>query len=130
MEITLDTSAIISVISNEKSKQKIIDISTGCSLIAPNSVHWEIGNAFSAMIKRKRITLSQVKECLITYRQILIKYVDVDLIQTMELVNSLKIYAYDAYLIRCSLEFNAPLLTLDSRLKYAANRLGVEILEV
>ncbi len=130
MEITLDTSAIISVITNEPSKKKIIDLSKGCSLISPSSVHWEIGNALSAMIKRERITLLQAKECLVAYYQIPVKYVDVDLTQTIELVSSLKIYAYDAYLVRCALEFSAPLLTLDSGLRYAASRVGVEVLEI
>lgn len=130
MEITIDTSAIISVITNEKSREEIVKVSRGCSLIAPNSVHWEIGNALSAMIKRDRISLPQAKKCLSAYNQIPIKYVDIDLSQSIELVNSLKIYAYDVYLIRCALESGTPLLTLDSGLKYAAGRLGVEILEV
>ncbi|MEE8056423.1 MAG: type II toxin-antitoxin system VapC family toxin [Pseudomonadales bacterium] len=130
MEITIDTSAIISVITNEQSKEKIVYLSKGCDLIAPNSVHWEIGNALSAMIKRERANLSQAKKCLSAYGQIPIKYVEADLTQSIELVSSLKIYAYDAYLVRCALEFGTPLLTLDSGLKYAAGRVGVEVLEV
>ena len=116
MEIIIDTSALISVITNELSKSNIIAISKGCRLIAPNSVHWEIGNALSAMIKRDRISLKQAKECLASYHQIPIKYVDAGLVQTLGLVNSLKIYAYDTYLVRCALEFGAPLLTMDSGL--------------
>ena len=74
--------------------------------------------------------LTQAKECLSAYAQIPIKYVDADLVQSIELVNSLKIYAYDAYLICCALEFGTPLLTLDTGLKHAANKVGVEVLEV
>ena len=55
MEITIDTSALIAVIGNEKTKDRIIEITIGSSLVAPVSVHWEIGNAFSAMFKRRMI---------------------------------------------------------------------------
>jgi len=39
MNITIDTSALIAVIGNEVSKQKIIEITTGSALCAPMSVH-------------------------------------------------------------------------------------------
>ena len=51
MYVTIDTSALIAVISNEESKQDIVDLTEGYSLYAPMSVHWEIGNAFSAICK-------------------------------------------------------------------------------
>jgi predicted nucleic acid-binding protein len=54
-EIVVDASAIIAVILNEPEKSKIIDISDDSLLIAPSSIHWEIGNAISAMFKRKRL---------------------------------------------------------------------------
>ena len=130
MDIILDTSALIAVLTNEAARAKIVEISVGCNLVAPKSVHWEVGNALSAMIKRDRIKLNLAKKCLAAYREIPIKFVDVDLVQTLELVHSLKLYAYDAYLIRAALEAGAPLLTLDSGLKHAAQRVGVELLEV
>jgi hypothetical protein len=47
MYITIDPSALVAVIGNERSKQSIVDLTANCSLYAPASVHWEIGNAFS-----------------------------------------------------------------------------------
>jgi hypothetical protein len=38
------------------------------------------------------------------YQQIPIKFIEVNLYQTTELVEQLKIYAYDAYLIQCALQ--------------------------
>ncbi len=52
MDIVLDTSVIIAVIANEPEKRVLIRLTKGAELIAPQSVHWEIGNAFSAMLKR------------------------------------------------------------------------------
>jgi len=51
LNITIDTSAIVAVITNESSKGQIITATKGASLIAPDSIHWEIGNAFSSMFK-------------------------------------------------------------------------------
>ncbi len=130
MKVTIDTSALIAVIGNEPTKQEIIEITMGCSLYAPMSVHWEIGNAFSAMFKRKRLGIEQSQKALIAYREIPIKYIDVPLEQTLEISNALNIYAYDAYLIQCAQQTSTSLLTLDSGLKIAAKKMGIHLLEV
>jgi predicted nucleic acid-binding protein len=129
MNITIDTSALIAVITDEPKKARIIELTIGANLISPHSVHWEIGNAFSAMLKRNRITLSQAQACISLYQQIPIKFVDVNLHQTIELVEQLKIYAYDAYLIQCALQTKTPLLTLDAGLIQAAKSVDLTLLE-
>jgi predicted nucleic acid-binding protein len=129
VDIVVDTSAIISVITNEMSKKNLVDITRGCDLISSESIHWELGNALSAMIKRGRINLRQAKGCINAYQQIPIRLIQPDLIQTIELVNTLKIYAYDAYMLQCAREASSPLLTLDQGLMNAAHQVGVEILE-
>jgi predicted nucleic acid-binding protein len=48
----------------------------------------------------------------------------------LEIAARYAIYAYDAYLIRCGLKFNAPLLSLDSGLLQAAAQAGVHVIEV
>ncbi len=130
MNITIDTSALIAVIGNEAPKNKIIEVTAGCSLCAPSSVHWEIGNAFSAMFKRGRINAIQAKQALAAYQQIPIKFVDVLLEPSIALSHSLNIYAYDAYLIQCAQQTSTPLLTLDSGLSRVAQQVGVQLLEI
>ncbi len=130
MYITIDTSALIAVVGNEKSKQTIIEKTRYCSLCAPVSVHWEIGNAFSAMFKRKSSNLEQAKLALTAYREIPIKFIDVPLEQTLEISHILRIYAYDAYLIQCAQQTSTSLLTLDNGLKTAAEKMGIHVLEV
>ncbi|OPL16065.1 MAG: toxin-antitoxin system, toxin component, PIN family protein [delta proteobacterium ML8_D] len=39
-------------------------------------------------------------------------------------------YAYDAYFLDCAIRYNAPLLTLDQKLKKAAKNLNVTTWEV
>jgi predicted nucleic acid-binding protein len=130
MNITIDTSAIIAVIGNEASKKKIIEITNGYSLRAPISVHWEIGNALSAMFKKRSLTIEQVQRAIKAYREIPIKFIDVPLEQALEISYSQNMYAYDAYLVQCAQLTSTPLLTLDSGLKKIARKMGVQLLEV
>ncbi len=129
-EIVVDTSTVIAVIANEAEKPLLIAKTRGYELVAPHSLYWEIGNAFSAMIKRGRITLQQATKAIEIYEQISLELVDIDLKQTLEIVDKHKVYAYDAYIIACALNRDCPLLTLDGGLSYAAKAAGVEVWEV
>jgi predicted nucleic acid-binding protein len=130
MFITIDTSALIAVIGNEPSKQQIIEATMGFSLCAPMSVHWEVGNAFSAMFKRRSVSLAVAKQALAIYRSIPIRSIDVSLDRTLEICDSQAIYAYDSYLIQCAQQTNTPLLSLDRGLRLVAQRMGVTVVEV
>lgn len=99
-------------------------------MLAPSSLHWEIGNAFSAMFKRNRITLHQATAALAAYNRIPIRFYDVSLSTALDLAHRLKVYAYDAYIIACALKHNSPIVSLDNRLLDAAHMAGVETVEV
>ncbi|MCH7683241.1 MAG: type II toxin-antitoxin system VapC family toxin [Gemmatimonadetes bacterium] len=129
MRIVVDTSVLVAVIANEPTKRDLIQATRGAELLAPASVHWEVGNAFAAMLRRKRAKLLQVRRALEAYANIPIRFVDVGLPTSMELADELKIYAYDAYVLACAQEQRAPLLTLDRGLLRAGTKLGIEILE-
>ena len=130
MYLTIDTSALIAVIGNEESKDRIIEITASYSLYAPVSVHWEIGNAFSAMFKRQKLDIELAKRALKAYQEIPVKFIEVPLEQALELSHSQKIYAYDAYLIQCAQQTSTPLLTIDRGLKVVAKNIGIHVLEV
>ena len=130
MYITVDTSALVAVIGNEPSKQMIVNLTVDCSLIAPASVHWEIGNAFSSMFKSRKLDIELARQALAAYRDIPIKFIDVPLEATLEISKTQNIYAYDAYLIQCAQQTSTFLLTLDSRLKTVAQRVGVQVMEL
>jgi predicted nucleic acid-binding protein len=130
MYLTIDTSALIAVIGNEETKERIVDLTVGYSLYAPASVHWEIGNAFSAIFKRRSLNIDSVRQALEAYQEIPIRFIDVSLEQSIELSHRLNIYAYDAYLIQCALQTNTSLITLDNSLAISAQNVGVVCLEV
>jgi predicted nucleic acid-binding protein len=130
MEIVVDTSVIIAVIANEPERDALIELTRGVDLIAPLSVHWEIGNAFSAMLRRKRVTLATALKAIEMYRKIPIRLVEVELDESLSLADVLGIYAYDAYLIRCAQKYRSPLLSLDGYLVGCARQTDVQVLEV
>jgi predicted nucleic acid-binding protein len=130
MEIVIDTSAIIAVITNAPEKAELIAATNKVDLIAPASIHYEIGNAFSAMLKRQRIDLKQAAEALAIYRSIPIRLVDVELDESLKIASRLNVYAYDAYLIRCAEKYHCALLTLDRSLRTQAIAYGISIVEM
>lgn len=130
MDVVVDTSVIVAVIADEPEKDRIVELTIGTDLMAPQSVHWEIGNAFSAMLRRRRITLEQATQAIRLYRRIPVRIVDVELEEALEIAADLGIYAYDAYLIRCALKYRSPLLSLDRGLIKAASEMKADVLEV
>jgi predicted nucleic acid-binding protein len=130
MNLVVDTSVIIAVIANEPEKPALVAQTQGADLFAPLSLHWEIGNAFSAMFKSQRITLLQAQSAIEIYKQIPLNLMEVDLKQAIELSSRFNIYAYDAYVIACALNQNCSLLSLDAGLVRAAKSAGVSVLEI
>jgi predicted nucleic acid-binding protein len=130
MEIVIDTSAILAVIGEQPEKTQLLRLTSGATLVAPGSVHWEIGNALSAMFKRRIISVKEALLLLETYTAIPIRVAEVGLQQAVELSAALNVYAYDAYVLACAINQRAPLLTLDGGLATRARELKLDILEV
>jgi predicted nucleic acid-binding protein len=90
-ELDFFASIIIAVIVNEPSKIDIIRLTQGATLIAPAAIHWEIANAFSAMFKQSRLTVEQAVNALGIYNQIPIRFVEVELEQSLRIADQLNI---------------------------------------
>lgn len=130
MNLVIDASVIIAVVMNEPRKPAFVNLAKGVNLLAPSSVHWEIGNAFSAMFKRKRITLSEARKAIEAYYQIPVRFIEVDLLQAIQIVDQCGIYAYDAYIIASAHNQKCPLVTLDAGLVDVAKQAGITVLKV
>lgn len=99
-------------------------------MIAPDSLHWEIGNAFSAMFKRNKITLDQATTAFKIYKRISLRYPKIDFNHALEISHENKIYAYDAYFLSLCKKQKCPFITLDRPLQELASKIGIEIVEV
>jgi predicted nucleic acid-binding protein len=118
------------VLTGEPSRDALIARTQGAELLAPGSVQWEVGNTFSALLKRRRLKLPQVQAALTALARIPIRFVDVEMAAALELADRFGLYAYDAYVMACARSRPAPLLTLDPRLGRVAQEAGVQVLEV
>ncbi|MCB8983833.1 MAG: type II toxin-antitoxin system VapC family toxin [Ardenticatenaceae bacterium] len=128
--VVVDASVLIAVVTNEAEKARLVRLTQDVDLIAPHSIHWEIGNAFSAMLKRRRITVEDAIRAIDLYQKIPVRFVDVEIEEAIRLADVLNIYAYDAYLVRCAIKYNSPLLSLDQGLVQSAKSAKAQVLEV
>ena len=130
MDVVIDTSALLAVILAEPERDRIVQVTRGHSLVGPGSIPWEVGNAFSALLKRKRISSNDVRRGLELFNEIPLRYVAINMEHSLDIAEQAQIYAYDAYLIECAKQLSAPLLTLDKRLERVATKLGINLMEV
>lgn len=130
MDIVIDTSALIAVLVDGPERPKIIELTSGNTLIGPGSIPWEIGNAFSAMFKQGRLTLDEAQKGLSIFKSIPLRYVEPDFFNALRLSKTTYMFAYDTYILDCAIRYKSPLLTLDRKLKGAAQNLTIETLEV
>ncbi len=114
---------------NEPTRPELIRLTAGTELVAHLPLHWEIGNALSAMLNRKRITLLEALQALLEYHKIPIRFVDVPLDNTLRVVEQFQIYACDAYFIVCARQQSCPLISLDGGLQTAARAAQISLVE-
>jgi predicted nucleic acid-binding protein len=129
-QVVVDTSAVVAVVLNEPEKERLIELTEGEELVAPRSLHWEVGNALTAMFKRGRLKLNEALKAIREYDKIPIQFVEIDLHESVKTASRENIYAYDAYFIVCAKKHRTPFLSLDEALKDAAAKNGIRILEV
>ena len=130
MDVVIDTSALIAVIVGEPERDRIVEFTAGNTLIGPGSIPWEIGNAFSAMFKQNRLTIDEARKGLVIFDMIPLRYIKLDFVNALKISKQANMYAYDAYFLDCAVRHKAPLLTLDQKLKTAAQNLNIETMEV
>ena len=130
MRIVIDASAILAVLLNQEQRDSIVGLTVGATLIAPGSLHWEIGNALSSLMKRKKLGEKDALIALDDYSRIPIQFEHVDLKSVLPIVQKHLIYAYDAYMIFCAKSFRIPLLTLGNGMAAVAEKEKVKVLEV
>jgi predicted nucleic acid-binding protein len=130
MNLIVDTNVFLAVSLNEPEKQDLINISSGYDAVSPEILLYEIGNALSAMVKRHRLTESEALSTLSITKNIPVKLIKCNIQESLKIAIKLNIYAYDAYFLQCALSTNSPLITLDKKMKMAAEELNIRVLEL
>lgn len=130
IDIVVDTSAVLAVLLDEPERPALVQATVGSSLLAPASLPWEVGNALSALMRRGRLTGGQARQVWSAFEQVPIRLLEVSVQRALRIVEQLRVYAYDAYVLELAREQAAALVTLDKGLIAAARRMGVQTLEI
>ncbi len=129
MKITADTNVFIAVALNQPEKGKIIRLTEGHELVAPNVLPFEIGNALTAMMKKNTLKKEEVESAWEIVQQIPVDLRRTNIKSALGIAIKLNIYAYDAYFLECAENLRSPLLTLDLGMQRVAREIGITILE-
>jgi len=129
MYVVSDTNIFLAVALEEPEKAEIVRLTADVEAVSPEILPYEIGNALTAMIKRKQLTHDEALSTFAATNQIPVRLLPVDISEALELALDYDIYAYDAYFLQCAKNLSCPLITLDTRMKQVANDLKIDILE-
>ena len=129
MKIIADTNTFIAVALNEPEKGKIIELTEGHDLIAPDVLPSEIGNALAAMMKKNALKKEEVVSAWEIVQQIPVDLRHTKIKSALSIAIKYNLYAYDAYFLECAENLRSPLLTLDVGMQMVAREIGISILE-
>lgn len=130
MPIIVDTTVVIACVMNEPHRDALLAATVNQDLLAPQSLPWEVGNALSAMFKRRRIGLEEALQAIELFQRMPLQLRPVALESAVRWSHQLNIYAYDAYVIQSAIESGGEILTLDGGLAAAARAAKVPVREM
>jgi predicted nucleic acid-binding protein len=117
MEVILDASAIMAVILNEPNRNKVISLTEDATLLSPEVIPFEIGNALISLFKKHKISEEKLIEAYRNYALIPLRNIKVDIEKALKIACKYKIYAYDAYYLEIAYRLKVPLITFDMNMK-------------
>jgi len=129
MKIIADTNTFIAVALNEPEKEIIINLTESQELVAPEVLPFEIGNALTAMVRRKTLLASEAVSAWDAIQHIPVVLRRINIVAALRIATQHNIYAYDAYFLECALNQRSPLLTLDRQMREIATKIGIQIME-
>ncbi len=130
MEILIDASAVLAVLLNEPERDRIIKITAGASLAAPSCLEYEMGNALSALMKRKSLSITEAVSVYHEFCKIPVRSLPANIPAALVASGEEGIYAYDAYYLTCAEQLRLSILTLDKRLAAVSTKRGIKLVEV
>jgi predicted nucleic acid-binding protein len=118
------------VLLDEPEKQAVVEATMGTVLSAPASLRWEVGNAATAGVKKRRLTPERARQLVTDFEQVTIRELAIDVLRAVDLGLELGIYAYDAYILEAARSSGFPLLALDGPIRRNAMKLGLSLVEL
>ena len=129
MKVVADTNTFLAVALSEPERSRIVKLTVGHNLVAPEVLPFEVGNALTAMMKKGALRASQVTAAWDAVQAIPVELCAIDVRSALGIASKFGTYAYDAYFLECALSLRLPLLTLDGGMKHVARNLSIQVLE-
>ena len=129
MRIVVDTNVPLVVAMNGPEREWLLKVALEADLIAPPVLPYEVANALSAWVKRKKLSPGRAEYLWDVICGIPVELVEVDVKTALMVAVERGIYVYDAFFLQCARESVCPLLTLDSGMRHVARVMGIRILE-
>jgi len=127
MEIVSDASAFLAVALNEIDREWVIGKTSGYSIVSPEVLPYEIGNALIAMKRKGRLNEREILRAFTIAQRIPVRLVPVEIQPAIKIATRFNIYAYDAYYLQCCIENRLPLISLDGQMCDIAGNLGIKV---
>jgi predicted nucleic acid-binding protein len=124
-----DTNTFLAVALDEPEKLWLVRVTQRHDLVAPAVLPYEVGNALSALVRRKMLKVDEVASVWDAIGAVPVELAPVDVRAATVLAAEHGIYAYDAYFLQCAIEGRCSLLTLDEGMKRVARELGITLVE-
>jgi predicted nucleic acid-binding protein len=128
--IVIDTSAMLAVLLDGPEKAAVVEATMDTVLCAPASLRWEVGNAATAGVKRRRLTSERARQLIADFEQVTIRELAIDIGLAVDLALELGIYAYDAYILEATRSSGFRLLALDGPIRRNATKLSLPLVKL
>lgn len=129
IHVVAETNVFLAVALNEPKKPRILKMTAGAELFAPELLPYEIGNALSAMVERQRLSAAQACSALAAARSIPVRLLGVDIADALQSATDFGLFPYDAYVLQCARSVPAPLLTLAGRMRQVTAELPIPLMD-
>jgi len=127
MELVADAGAFLAVVLNEEDRTWVVERTSGSTIVSPEVLPYEIGNALIAVRKKGRFSDDEILKAFELSQRIPVTLLPVRIHDAMKIAIKFRIYAYDAFYIQCCLETKLPLISLDERMCEVARNLEIKV---
>jgi predicted nucleic acid-binding protein len=129
MDILNDASALLAVILKEPNRERVIELTKGATLVCPEMISFEVGNALINIYRRHRLSELEVMSAYNDYLKMTLTKISVDITRALRIGIKHNIYAYDAYYLELAERMDLPLVTFDEQMARAAKEMGITVLQ-
>jgi len=125
----VDASAIAAILFNEPTASRVESVLRGKPLVAPSLLAYEVANVAVRKIQLYPEQAEGLRKSAGLLDRLEIDYVQVPAQSLVDSAAATGLTSYDTAYLFLSRELELPLLTLDSELRAAARRQGIETLD-